>query len=286
MNVQKILIAGFGRMGQDIAYWLASKGISVVVQTRRSPKECRQSFETELVRLINEKKLREAVAQDIGSRICFVNSPKYSDVDWIIECLEEDPAKKKYFFASLPKEFGGVVSTNTSTISVDNLSTYVPDARLFLGTHFFNPVFAMPLVEIVAGGSTDPMIIQEICDFLDAHDKVPVQSPDQVGFLVNRILFACMFEAMEILSRGRTEVKAIDTCIKLGCAWPMGPLELADFIGLDVCERIMKNLADDKSFCFSTVPSILRKTITAGHLGRKSGKGFYDYGSTSGKQQQ
>lgn len=278
MTFRTILVVGFGRMGQSLALWLAAQGVSILIQTRRLPDVCMEVFRASVLRLVEQKKVVGLSASDMIGRVSFVGATDYEKIDWVLECLEEDFAIKKDFLRRLPKDFKGIVSTNTSTLSINELSRDAPSAELFTGTHFFNPVPLMPLVEVVTGKTTNQLVVQRICDFLGAHGKVPIKAPDQAGFLVNRILFSSMFEAMAILDRNQVSVDEVDTSIKLGCSWPMGPLELADYIGLDVCERIMENLAEDNSYSFSRVPGILRKIVSEGHLGRKTGKGFYKYG--------
>ena len=279
MNFRTISVVGFGRMGQSLTLWLAVQGMSVVVLTRRQPEVCMKVFEASVLRLVSQKKVDEGIsAPDVISRVSFVDVIEYENVEWVLECLEEDLSVKRHFLSMLPRDFKGIVSTNTSTLRINDLIRYAPSANLFMGTHFFNPVPIISLVEVVAGESTDQVVVRRVCDFLETHGKVPIRAPDQVGFLVNRILFSAMFEAMAILDRNQVSVDEVNTCIKLGCSWPMGPLELADYIGLDVCERIMENLAEDNSYSFSRVPGILRKLVSEGHLGRKTGKGFYKYG--------
>lgn len=278
MSFRRISVVGFGRMGQSLTLWLAIQDVSVVVQTRRQPEICMKAFEASVLRLVSQKKVEGISTLDMISRVSFVDVPEYEKVDWVIECLEEDFVVKKNFLCRLPKDFKGIVSTNTSTLSINELSHNAPSAELFMGTHFFNPVPLMPLVEVVTGKSTNQLVVQRICDFLKAHGKVPIRVPDQVGFFVNRILFTSIFEAMAILDRSRVSVDEIDTSMKLGCSWPLGPLELADYIGLDVCEKIMDNLAEDSSYSFLRIPDILRRLVSEGHLGRKTGKGFYKYG--------
>lgn len=277
MTINTILVVGFGRMGHRLTLWLAVQGMSVVVQTRRQIEICMKAFEASVLCLVGQKKVEGISAPDVISRVSFVNVPEYEKVDWVLECREEDFAVKKGFLCRLPKDFKGIVSTNTSSISINELSHNAPSAELFMGTHFFNPVPLMPLVEVVTGKSTNQLVVQRICDFLKAHGKVPIRVPDQVGFFVNRILFTSIFEAMAILDRSRVSVDEIDTSMKLGCSWSLGPLELADYIGLDVCEKIMDNLARDNSYSFLRVPDILRRLVSEGHLGRKTGKGFYEY---------
>ena len=276
MTIRRVLVVGFGRMGQGLTSWLACSGVSVVVQTRRATERCRTDFESAMMRMSERMKLGPDTVSEVLKRVNFVNDFD-NNIDWIVECLEEDLRIKSEFLNSLSKNYSGIVSTNTSTLTVEALSTHVPNPSLFMGTHFLNPVPVMPLVEIISTDRTDYGAISTICEFLKEHGKIPVKVPDVHGFVVNRILFAALFQAMELMDAQPVTAHEIDTCMKEGCSWPMGPLALADYIGLDVCESIMKSLTQDTTFPYRNIPQTLQRLLGNGHLGRKNRKGFFNY---------
>ncbi len=277
MNIQHVGVAGFGYMGQAIAYWLASVSVGVTVITRRVPEECHEAFELLLSGYVARAKIKPDFVESIRSRIQIVSLLNVKNVDWIVECLEEELEAKRNFFLKIPREYNGIVSTNTSTLSPAKLVKYVPKAANFLGTHFFRPVIKMPLIELVPTINTNPVIIRTIENFLKSKGKSPLVVPDIPGFIVNRILFAALCKAMKMLEKKEMSAMLIDSCMTMGCAWPMGPLALADYIGLDICLRIIERLVQDETFPYSTVPEHLVKLVSLGRLGKKTKKGFYDY---------
>lgn len=201
------------------------------------------------------------------------------DRSLIIEAATENIEVKKTLFhqidTSSPKE--AILATNTSSISITLLASSTNRSSQVIGMHFMNPVPVMKLVEIIKGYDTSPAVASQIQQISKDLQKIPVIVNDYPGFVSNRILMPMINEAIYTLYEGVAEIEAIDTVMKLGMAHPMGPLQLADFIGLDVCLAIMKVLYDGFGQAKYAPCPLLVNMVTAGHLGRKSGKGFYDY---------
>ncbi|HEY2387763.1 MAG TPA: 3-hydroxyacyl-CoA dehydrogenase family protein, partial [Candidatus Binatia bacterium] len=205
-----------------------------------------------------------------------------ADCDLVIESIIEDMEEKKRLFARLEDVVGegGIFATNTSTLSVTAIAEATKRPQRVIGLHFFNPAPLMKLVEIVPTLRTDPAVIGAAEAFVAKLKKTGVVVRDFTGFVVNRLLTPYMVDAIRTLQEGLGSITALDSAMQLGANHPMGPLALADFIGLDIVFHMATNLYEEYREPRLAPPPLLRRLVLAGCLGRKSGKGFYDYGST------
>ncbi|MBL27307.1 MAG: 3-hydroxybutyryl-CoA dehydrogenase [Rhodospirillaceae bacterium] len=279
--IEKLGVIGAGQMGSGIAQVCAANSIDVTV-VDVSADQLQRSIEAitaGLERQASRGRLTGSV-EDAMKRISTANElSALKDVDLVIEAATENEEVKKEIFRALspmlqPEAF---IATNTSSISVTRLAAATDRAGKFIGMHFMNPVPKMQLVELIRGIATEEETFQAIKELTERLGKTPVSAEDFPAFIVNRILLPMINEAIYTLYEGVGSVEAIDTAMKLGANHPMGPLELADFIGLDVCLAVMQvlyeGLADSK---YRPCP-LLVKYVEAGWLGRKANRGFYDY---------
>ncbi|MBD21204.1 MAG: 3-hydroxybutyryl-CoA dehydrogenase [Rhodospirillaceae bacterium] len=281
-KITKVGIIGAGQMGSGIAHVCAQFGFDVLLYdiAEEIIDKSLIGIEKQAKRLHEKKRITKKHYQAISSNILkTTNLEDFGDCELIIEAAtEEEKIKKSIFKTLLPIiHQNTILATNTSSISITRLAAETNRPHAFIGVHFMNPVPVMNLVEIIKGITTDDVTYQTIIDFISRLDKTAVTSQDFPAFIVNRILVPMLNEAMFVLYEGIGNVNDIDQAMKLGANHPMGPLELADFIGLDTCLSIMQVIFNGSGDSKYRPCPLLVNYVEAGWLGRKSGKGFYDY---------
>ena len=282
MDIRRIGVIGAGTMGNGIAQVFAQSGFEVKLIDAASPalERARSTIDRSLARFVEKGKLNPADRDAALGRVsCSTSLDAAADADYIVEAIVEDAAAKRQVFGRLddltrPEV---ILASNTSSISITALGAATKRPAQVLGMHFMNPVPLMTLVELIRGQATSAESLRVASDLCATLGKTAMEAADYPGFIANRILMPMINEAIFALMEGVGTPEAIDTVMKLGMNHPMGPLTLADFIGLDVCLAIMnvlhEGLGDPK---YRPCP-LLRRMVAAGHLGRKSGRGFYTY---------
>jgi len=280
--MKKIVVIGGGTMGLDIAQVFAKKGFDVVVRDINDDiiKASEGRLNKGLDKLVSKGKMDEAKKADILAHMTFTTDLNMAaDADLVVEAAIENLDIKKSIFAELDKicKPETILATNTSSISITAIAAATKRPDKFIGMHFVNPATVMKLVEVIRGAHTSDETYKAVADLSVEIGKEPVEVNEAPGFVVNKILIPMINEAADLLYTGVASAEGIDTAMKLGANHPMGPLALGDLIGLDVCLAIMDVLYNETHDPKYRASLLLRKMVRAGTLGRKTGKGFFDY---------
>jgi 3-hydroxybutyryl-CoA dehydrogenase len=282
MDIRKVGVIGAGQMGNGIAHVTALAGHDVYLNdlSRETIESALATINGNMARQVRNGKISEDARKDALARIHIAESlSDLEDCDLVIESASENEQIKRKIFQELCPQLKPetIVATNTSSISITRLAASTDRPERFMGIHFMNPVPVMELVELIRGIATDDETFNAVKTFTSNLGKTIAVAEDFPAFIVNRILLPMINEAVYTLYEGVGTVEAIDTAMKLGAHHPMGPLELADFIGLDTCLSIMQVLYDGLADSKYRPCPLLVKYVEAGWLGRKTQRGFYDY---------
>lgn len=277
----KIGVIGAGTMGAGIAE-VMSKHYDVVVRDIKEEfvEKGRQTITKSFEKSVAKERITAEQKDEYLGRLNFTTDVnELKDCDLIIEAASENPEIKKSIFKELCElcDEKTILASNTSSISITEIAAATGRPDKVIGMHFFNPATIMKLVELIKGLTTSEETVAKVTEITETIGKSPVEVKEAPGFVVNRILIPMISEGIYVLQEGLASPEGIDTAMKLGANHPMGPLELADLIGLDIVLNIMDYLKDTFGSDKYSAPVLLRQKVAAGELGRKSGKGFYDY---------
>ncbi len=282
MEIRKVGVVGCGLMGSGIAQVSAMAGFPTVVRevTQELVNKGMASIEKSLAKFVEKGALSpDQKSQTLARLKPTTRLEDFADCDLVIEAITENPALKKETFAALDRivQPQAVFASNTSSIPITEMMVVTRRGPRFLGIHFFNPVPLMKLVEVVKTVATEQAVVDLALDFARRLGKTPILTTDRAGFIVNRILVPYLMDAVRALEEGFGTMEEIDQAMKLGCNHPMGPFTLLDFVGIDTTCYIAEILFDEyREKRFAPTP-LVKRMVTAGMYGRKSGKGFYDY---------
>ena len=281
MEIRKVGVLGCGLMGSGIAQVAATAGFDTTVL------EVEQEFldkgfaaiEKSLAKLAEKGVLKEPPQAIRGRLLGTTKKKDLAECDIVIEAIIENIARKKEMYAAIDgmAKKDAIFASNTSSISITELMTATQRPERFIGLHFFNPVPLMKLVEVVKTIATASEVYDAAYEFGKKLGKVPVRTSDKTGFIVNRLLVPYMLDAVRAYEEGVGSIEDIDSAMKLGCGYPMGPFTLHDFVGLDTTYYITQIMFDEFKEARFAAPPLLKRMVMAGWYGRKTGKGFYDY---------
>ena len=282
MTIERVGIVGSGIMGSGVAEVAAKAGCTVVLRSRSQAgaDQMIAGLKKSLDRQVSKARIEEADAAAIAERVTAVTElDELVDCDLVLESIVEDLAAKQHLFAELDRicKPEAILATNTSTLPVVEMAMETRRPEQVCGIHFFNPATAMTLVEVVPAITTSDATLAAAREFVDACGKTAVTVKDQAGFVVNALLFPYLNNAVKLFENQVASRDDIDTAMRGGCNFPMGPLELLDLVGLDTSLAILDALYTEfRDPNFAAAPA-LRRMVAAGRLGRKSGAGFYEY---------
>jgi len=282
MAIEKVGVVGCGLMGAGIAQVSAAAGFSTIVR-EVGPElldKGIQGIEKNLARLVEKGAITDVAKGEIRGRLegtTVIEDLK--DCDLVIEAIIEQLPAKRDLFATLDRicPEKTIFASNTSSLTITELATATKRPQRFLGLHFFNPVPVMKLVEVVRTIATDAAVYDQMVEFGTKLGKTAVRANDSTGFIVNRLLVPYLLDAIRALEEGVGSIEDIDNSMKLGCGYPMGPLTLLDFVGLDTTYYISQIMFDEFKERRFAAPPLLKRMVLAGWNGRKAGRGFYDY---------
>ncbi|MFZ0736906.1 MAG: 3-hydroxybutyryl-CoA dehydrogenase [Candidatus Acidiferrales bacterium] len=282
MAIEKVGVVGCGLMGSGIAHVAALAGFDTVVR-EVSPEIAAkglQSIEKNLQRQVEKATITAEVRDATRARLRgTTNLDDLKDRDIVMEAIVEQLPAKKELYAALDKICAKhtIFASNTSSLSITEMSMFTARPERFVGMHFFNPVPLMKLVEVIRTIATDAKVYEEAVAFGAKLGKMPVRTSDRTGFIVNRLLVPYLLDAVRALEEGVASVEDIDNAMKLGCGYPMGPLTLLDFVGNETTLYIANIMFDEFREKRFAPPPLLKRMVAAGWHGRKTGRGFYDY---------
>jgi len=281
-EIKKVGVVGCGLMGSGIAQVAAAFGYNTVVREVDDERLAKgmAAIDRFLSKGVERKKLTADEHEQILGRIePTTDLSKFADVDIVIEAVLEDLEAKKKVFAELDAVLSdeAIRCSNTSSLCITEIAAATKHPNRFVGLHFFSPVPLMDVVEVIPTLMTSAELTKTVTEFSRNLGKTPILAPDRPGFIVNRLLVPYLLDAIRALECGVGTREDIDFGMKLGCGHPMGPLELLDFVGLDTTYYIANIMYDEFKENRFAPPPLLRRMVLAGHLGRKSGRGFYEY---------
>ena len=282
MTIERLAVVGAGFMGSGIAESAAAAGVAVTLyEPDQGPLErSRERLRASVARAVEGGKRTEAEGEALIGRITYSSSLEdLTEADAAIEAVFEDVAVKGDIFKQLDTLLPDAqfLASNTSSIPIAELAAFTTRPERVVGLHFFSPVPVMKLVEVVAALDSSDQAVQAAEAFATQIAKQPIRTKDRAGFVVNMLLVPYLMAGVRMFEEGFATREDIDTGMKLGCGHPMGPLTLCDFIGLDVLEAVCDSLYEEFKRSEYAAPPLLKRMVVSGHLGRKSGRGFYEY---------